>query len=62
MGKKRFGRDWGRKVWLLLVKLVWMVMPYGVEICGWKEKEGIEKLWERAGKRTWEFEKRLDEG
>lgn len=91
MGKKRFGRDWGRKVWLLLVKLVRMVMAYGVEIWGWKEKEGIdrlgirylrwllgmnrrtpeymireklqrEKLWERAGKRAWEFEKRLEEG
>lgn len=75
----------------MLVKLVWMVMAYGVEIWRWKEKEGIdrlgmrylrwllgmnrrtpeymireelqrEKLWERAGKRAWEFEKRLDEG
>lgn len=31
IGKRRFGGDWGRRVWLF-DKLVWMVMSYGAEI------------------------------
>ncbi|XP_076301689.1 uncharacterized protein LOC143219703 [Lasioglossum baleicum] len=46
IGKRKFGKDWGRRVWLF-DKLVWSVVSYGVEIWGWKEREGIEKLQER---------------
>lgn len=28
-------------------RLVWMVLGYGVEVWGWKEREGMEKLEER---------------
>lgn len=28
-------------------RLIWTVMSYGVEICGWKEKKGMEKVEER---------------
>jgi len=28
-------------------KLIWTVMGYGVEVWGWKEREGIERLHER---------------
>lgn len=43
MRKRRFIRDWRRRIWLF-DKLVWTVMAYGMEARGWKEKEGIEKL------------------
>ncbi|XP_076278429.1 uncharacterized protein LOC143208167 [Lasioglossum baleicum] len=46
IGKRRFGKDWGRRIWLF-DKLIWSVINYGVEIWGWKEREGIEKLQER---------------
>jgi len=88
--KRRFGGNWGRRIWLF-DRLIWTVLSYGVEIWGWKEREGMEKLeerylrWvfvldrrtpgylvreeikreklrERAGKRAWGFEKRLEEG
>ncbi|XP_076661049.1 uncharacterized protein LOC143364789, partial [Halictus rubicundus] len=38
MGKRRFGNDWGRRIWLF-DRLVWSVISYGVEIWGWKEWE-----------------------
>jgi len=31
IGKKRFGRDWGRRLWLF-DRLVWTVMGYWVEV------------------------------
>lgn len=36
----------------------------GVDRRRYKVKEELqrEKMWERAGKRTWEFERRLEEG
>jgi len=46
IGKRRFGRDWKRRIWLF-DKLVWTVMSYGVEIWGWKEREGMERLQDR---------------
>ncbi|XP_076301434.1 uncharacterized protein LOC143219315 [Lasioglossum baleicum] len=46
IGKRRFGKDWGRRLWLF-DKLVWSVVSYRVEIWGWKEWEGIERLQER---------------
>lgn len=36
VGKRRFGRDWGRRLWLF-DRLVWTVLGYRVEIWG-KEK------------------------
>jgi len=44
--KKRFGRDWNRRIWLF-DRLIWTVMSYGVEIWGWKEREGMERLEEK---------------
>jgi len=90
IGKRRFGKDWRQRLWLFN-RLVWTVMGYGVEVWGWKEREGLEKLKERylrwlmgvegrapwylvreelqreklclrAGKRAWEYERRLKEG
>jgi len=90
LGKRRFGGDWGRRIWLF-DRLIWTGLSYGVEVWGWEEREGIEKteerymrwllgvekrtLWYmmreelqkeklrgRAGRRAWEFEKRLEEG
>ncbi|XP_071644396.1 uncharacterized protein [Temnothorax longispinosus] len=46
IGKRRFGKDWGRRLWLF-DKLVWTVMGYGVEIWGWEEREGMKRLEER---------------
>jgi len=46
IGKRRYGKDWGRRLWLF-DRLVWTVMEYGVEIWGWKEREGMERLEER---------------
>lgn len=31
IGKRRFGRDWGRRIWLFN-RLVWTVMGFGVEV------------------------------
>lgn len=45
IGKRRFRRDWGRKVWLF-DKLVWTILGYGVEVLGWEEREEVEKLEE----------------
>jgi len=45
IGKRRFGSDWGRRIWLF-DKLVWTVLSYGVEIWGWKERDS-EKIEER---------------
>lgn len=44
--ERRFGRDWGRRVWLF-DRLVWTVMSYGVEVWSWKEREEMERLKER---------------
>lgn len=46
IGKRRFGKDWKRRVWLF-DKLVWTVAGYGVEIWGWEEREKMESLQER---------------
>jgi len=46
IGKRRFKGDWGRRLWLF-DKLIWTVLSYGVEIWGWEEREGMEKLEER---------------
>jgi len=46
IGKRRFGKDWGKRIWLF-DRLVWTVMGYGVEIWGWKERERMEKLEEK---------------
>lgn len=43
--KRRFRRDWGRKVWLFN-KLVWTILGYGVEVLRWEEREEMEKLEE----------------
>jgi len=45
IGKRRFGKDWGRRLWMF-DKLVWTVLGYGVEVWGWREREGMEKLEE----------------
>jgi len=46
IGKRRFGRDWGRRIWLFDA-LVWTVMAYGVEVWGWREREQMERVQER---------------
>jgi len=46
LGKRKFGGDWGRRLWLF-DRLVWTVLSYGVEIWGWKEREGMERIEER---------------
>ncbi|CAD6201948.1 GSCOCG00002867001-RA-CDS, partial [Cotesia congregata] len=46
IGKRKFGDDWARRIWLF-DKLVWSVMCYGVEIWGWKRREEMEKMQER---------------
>lgn len=46
IGKRRYGRDWGRRIWLF-DRLVWMVMGYGAEVWGWKERQEMEMLQER---------------
>jgi len=46
IGKRRFGRDWKRRIWLFDT-LIWTVLSYGVEIWGWKEREEMERLQER---------------
>ncbi|KYN08823.1 hypothetical protein ALC57_19070 [Trachymyrmex cornetzi] len=44
--KRRFGKDWKRRIWLF-DKLIWAMVSYGVEIWGWKEREAVERLQER---------------
>ncbi|KMQ83478.1 myb-binding protein 1a [Lasius niger] len=39
IGKRRFGGDWSRRVWLF-DRLIWSVISYGVEVWGWREREG----------------------
>ena len=46
IGKRRFGSNWGRRIWLFDA-LVWTVLGYGVEIWGWEEREGLERIQER---------------
>ncbi|XP_076298035.1 uncharacterized protein LOC143217535 [Lasioglossum baleicum] len=46
IGKRRFAKDWGRRLWLF-DRLIWAVISYGVEIWGWKERAGLERLQER---------------
>ena len=41
MGKRKFGKDWGKRVWLF-DRLVWATVGYGVEIWGWRERERVE--------------------
>jgi len=45
IGKKKFGSNWKRRIWLYDT-LVWTV-GYGVEVWGWKERESIERMHER---------------
>lgn len=46
IGKKRFGKDWGRRLWLF-DRLVWSVVSYEVEIWGWKLRKRVESLQDR---------------
>lgn len=46
IGKRRFGKNWGKRLWLL-DRLVWIMMAYGVELWGWREREEIERVEER---------------
>lgn len=46
IGKRRFGKDWARRMWLF-DRLVWAVMGYGAEIWGWKEREEVERVQDR---------------
>lgn len=47
IGKRRFRRDWRRKVWLF-DKLVWTILGYGVEILRWEEREEmLEEMYLR---------------
>ena len=43
IGRRRFGKDWGKRVWLF-DRLVWSVISYGVEIWGWKSMDRVEGL------------------
>lgn len=36
IGKRRFGNDWGKRMWLFRA-LMWSVVCYGAEIWGWKK-------------------------
>lgn len=49
MRKRRFGKNWARRMWLFN-RLVWTMVSYGVEIWGWKEREGIERIQDRYTK------------
>jgi len=42
IGKRRFGKNWKRRVWLYDT-LVWTVMGYDVEVWRWKEREGLRE-------------------
>lgn len=47
IGKRRFGRDWERRLWLF-DRLVWAVMGYGAEVWGWRERKEMKAVQERA--------------
>ncbi|XP_068991496.1 trichohyalin-like [Neodiprion pinetum] len=90
IGKRRFGRDWEKRIWLF-DRLVWTVIEYASEIWGWREWRAVEavqdrflrwtlgvdgrtpgylvreelqreKLRIRAGRRAWNFERKLERG
>ncbi|XP_068993226.1 golgin subfamily A member 6-like protein 24 [Neodiprion pinetum] len=90
IGKRRFGRDWEKRIWLF-DRLVWTVLEYASEIWGWREWRAVEavqdrflrwtlgvdgrtpgylvreelqreKLRIRAGRRAWNFERKLERG
>ena len=44
--KRRFKKDFKRRMWLFDT-LVWLVMGYGAEMWGWREREKIESFQER---------------
>jgi len=44
--KRRFGKDWKRRIWLF-DRLVWTVVGYGAEIWGWREREKVERVQKR---------------
>ncbi|XP_076685996.1 uncharacterized protein LOC143378004 [Andrena cerasifolii] len=46
IGKRKFGKDWGRRMWLFDA-LVWTVLGYGAEVWGWKDREEVERVQER---------------
>ena len=46
IGKRRFGRDWKRRLWLFDT-LVWTVMGYGVELWGWNSWKRMEGMQEK---------------
>lgn len=46
IGKRRFGKDWNRRLWLF-DRLIWTVLSYGVEIWDWKTREEMERLKEK---------------
>ncbi|CAD6227173.1 GSCOCG00011943001-RA-CDS, partial [Cotesia congregata] len=46
IGKRKFGDDWARRIWLF-DRLVWSVMCYRVEIWGWKRRGEMESIQER---------------
>jgi len=46
VGRRKFGGDWGRRLWLF-DRLVWTLLSYGVEIWGWKEREGVKRIEKR---------------
>ena len=46
IGKRKFGKDWGKRMWLFDA-LVWTVVGYGAEVWGWKEREEVERIQER---------------
>jgi len=41
IGKRRFGKNWRRKIWLF-DRLV--MVGHGIEIWRWKEREAVERL------------------
>jgi len=45
LGKRRFGGDWRRRIWLF-DRLIWTVVGFGVEIWG-REKEAVERIQEK---------------
>ncbi|KMQ88327.1 hypothetical protein RF55_12211 [Lasius niger] len=46
IGKRKFGKDIRKRTWLFDA-LFWMVLSYGAEIWGWKERAKVEKVEER---------------
>nr|XP_034194835.1 uncharacterized protein LOC117611057 [Osmia lignaria] len=46
IGKRRFGKDWRRRIWLW-DRLAWSTTAYGVEVWGWNEWRETEGLPER---------------